>query len=315
MTEAPMAQWYVAVDRLVHGTRVHWRMVITLALVGGLVSAGTALLLPSYYASSAAFQAEASQLPQVGGTLAGLASQLGGIQLPQQSNPQLFAELLTTETVLRRVAHSNYPWQEAWVPLSTVYGYEHDSEAWRDYRTLRRLRKAIAVNVNVRTGVVRFTVEARTPPLAKAIAESALVALNLANIALRQARATAERAFTSDRAEHARGELAAAESVLARFYDRNRTITNSPALVMEESRLRRSVDMAQQVYVQLRLQAEQAAVQEVRNTPAISVVDPPVQPVRRSRPKRRVVVLLGAAIGLLVASLRILALPGPRTES
>ena len=136
------------------------------------------------------------------------------------------------------------------------------------------------------------------------MAENTISALNEANIALRQARAAAEQTFTSERAEHARQDLTDAEGILAAFYERNRAIANSPSLQMEESRLRRAVDMAQQVYVQLRLQEEQAAVQAVRNTPAISVIDPPLRPVKRSRPNRRLAVLMGLFIGLAAGMLR-----------
>jgi uncharacterized protein involved in exopolysaccharide biosynthesis len=143
--------------------------------------------------------------------------------------------------------------------------------------------------------------EARTPRLAQALVESTLVALNGANIELRQGRAAAERQFTSGRVVASRVELDAAERALASFYQRNRVIVGSPTLQMDEARLKRAVDMAQQVYVQLRLQEEQAAVQEVRNTPAINVIDPPVLPVRRVRPKRRLATLLGLVLGFTAA--------------
>jgi len=162
----------------------------------------------------------------------------------------------------------------------------------------------MSVDVNVRTGVVRFSVEARTPELAKALAETTLAALNEANVALRQARAGAEQIFAAERAEALRRDLAGAENALAKFYERNR-IVNSPVLQMEEARLRRTVDMAQQVYVQVRLQEEQAAIQAVRNTPAISVIDPPLVPVKRSWPNRRLAVAAGFVIGLALALLRL----------
>jgi uncharacterized protein involved in exopolysaccharide biosynthesis len=75
---------------------------------------------------------------------------------------------------------------------------------------------------------------------------------------------------------------------------------------MEEAKLKRTVDMAQQVYTQLRLQEEQAAVQEVRNTPTISVFDPPRVPVKRSWPRRRMAVIAGCVIGLALGFARIL---------
>ena len=189
--------------------------------------------------------------------------------------------------------------------MPQIYGYGQEDAGWREYKTVRKLRTAIAVQVNIRTGVVRFSVEARTPELAKALAETTLAALNEANIALRQARGNAEQMFTADRAEASRRDLADAETALAKFYERNR-IVNSPVLQLQESRLRRTVDMAQQVYVQLRLQEEQAAIQAVRNTPAISVIDPPLVPVKRSWPNRRLSVVAGIATGLALALLRLM---------
>jgi uncharacterized protein involved in exopolysaccharide biosynthesis len=277
-----------------------------LGLLGATASGLTSFFLPSYYRSGATFQAEANTPPQLSGALAGLASQFGGLQLAGgQSNPYLFADLITSDAVLNRVARASFPWRGGSATLVEIYGYHDEPESWGRYKTTAKLRKAMQVNINVRPSTVRFSVEARTPDLAAAIAETTLAALNEANIALRQARAAAEQNFTTDRSQHARAELATAESALTRFYERNRVITQAPGLQMEEARLKRAVEMTQQVYVQLRLQAEQAAIQAVRNTPAISVVDPPMLPVKRSRPRRSFAIAVGFAIGLMVAGTRL----------
>jgi uncharacterized protein involved in exopolysaccharide biosynthesis len=213
--------------------------------------------------------------------------------------------LVTTDAVLRRVAAGKYPWKAGVVDLSSVYDYDQEADNVRDYKTVRRLRKAIDVDVNVRTGVVRFSIEARTPALAKALAESTLTALNTVNVNLRKEQAAAERSFTSERAHNAWEDLQTAERALADFYSRNRSIVNSPTLQLLEGQLKRQVDMAQQVYVQLRMQEEQAALQEVRNTPTISVIDPPLAPVKRSWPKRLLALVLGGSLGLAVALIHI----------
>ena len=284
-------------------------MIALFGLLGGVAGAVTAMLQPSYYQSGAAFQAETSQPTQLTGALAGLASQIGNLPLGSQNSGQFFSDLLTTDAVLKRVAQASFPSQGAAVSLATIYGFADLPEALREYNTVRKLRTALRTDVNLRTGVVHFSIEARTPELAAALAETTLAALNAANIDLRQTRAAAERQFTSGRANAARQELDSTERALAAFYQQNRVITSSPILQMEESKLKRAVDMAQQVYVQLRLQEEQAAVQEVRNTPAISVIDPPSVPVQRSRPHRRVAAFLGLVVGLLVAGIRLLLKP------
>ncbi len=282
-------------------------MVGAFGLLGALVSGLTSVLLPSYYRSGATFQAEANTPPQLSGALAGLASQFGGLPLAagSQSNPYLFADLITSDAVLSRVARASFPWGGRIATLAEIYGYQDEPEGWRRYRTTVKLRKAMQVSINVRPSTVTFSVEARTPGLAAAIAETTLAALNEANVLLRQSRAAAEQNFASDRSEHARAELGSAESTLTKFYERNRVITQSPGLQMEEARLRRIVEMAQQVYVQLRLQAEQAAIQAVRNTPVISVIDPPLVPVKRSWPNRRLAIAAGLTIGLGLALFRL----------
>jgi uncharacterized protein involved in exopolysaccharide biosynthesis len=304
-TETISSDWYSTGESLLRLLHSHWPALVLAGLLGGAVGGAVALLLPSYYQSGAAFQAEATNPTQITGALAGLASQIGNIQLGTQTSSQFFADLLTTDAVLRRVIREEFPWRGHVASLSQIYGYDDEAEGLRDYNTAKRLRRALDVDVNIRTGVVRFTVEARTPELATALAESTLAALNAANIDLRRERAAAERGFTSDRADHARDDLHSAEQSLAEFYQRNRSITSSPYLQLQEGQLRRQVEMAQQVYVQLRLQEEQAAVQEVRNTPAISVIDPPLLPVRRSWPKRRFALLLGAVLGFAVVFMRL----------
>lgn len=298
--------WYVATRNAIAQARNHWKSFVLFAVIGGLAGGITALVLPSYYQAGAAFQAETTQQVPFSSALAGLASQLTNFPLGAQNGAQFFADLLTTDAVLGRVAEARFPWHGSMSTLSTIYGVDRESKSLQDFEVKRKLRSALNVSVNIRTNVVRFTVEARTPELATAVAETTLVALNAANIDLRQARAGAERTFTSGRVGAAREGLDSAEGALANFYQRNRVIAGSPALQMEEARLKRAVDVAQQVYIQLRLQEEQAAVQEVRNTPAISVIDPPSVPVRRSWPKRRMTVLIGVMIGIMIAALRLM---------
>lgn len=281
--------------------------VVGFTILGGAVATATVLILPSYYRSTAAFEAEATPQNQLAGALGGLASQIGNLSLGSpQNSPQFFADLLTTDAVLGRVAQAKYPYLGSVLSLPAIYRFDDEPPAARDFHTVKMLRNAISLDVNTRTNVVKFSVEARTPQLAQALAETTLADLNQANVELRRARAAAEREFTVDRATAARLGLDSAEQALAMFYQRNRSISSSPDLQMEEARLKRGVDMAQQVYVQLRMQAEQAGLQEVRNTPTVSIIDPPLVPVKRSRPNRRLAVALGLLIGLSLALTRLL---------
>jgi uncharacterized protein involved in exopolysaccharide biosynthesis len=224
---------------------------------------------------------------------------------------QFFADILSSDAVLRRVISDTLQWKGRPATLAEIYGYANKPPALQQDLVTQRLRRTISNSVNSRTNMVRFTVEAGAPDLAKALADAILRSLNEVNVILRQNRASAEQAFTAARAEEARRDLAAAEAQLSQFRSRNR-IVGSPTLQTEEGRLSRAVDMSQTIYTQLRLQQEQAAVQAVRNTPAISIVDPPIQPVRKVRPRRKLITIMGMIGGLCIGGIWLLLFARPR---
>src|SRR3989442_13981592 len=73
-----------------------------------------------------------------------------------------------------------------------------------------------------------------------------------------------------------------------------------PAL--EETRLRRQVDVGQEVYLTLKRDYETARVEEVNDTPVITVVDLAVPPPRRSHPDLALLVPLAVVLGGMVAA-------------
>ena len=66
--------------------------------------------------------------------------------------------------------------------------------------------------------------------------------------------------------------------------------------------MRRQVEIRQEVYLTLRREYETARIEEVNDTPVITVVDPAVPPERKSKPKRillaSVALFLGAIVGV-----------------
>jgi tyrosine-protein kinase Etk/Wzc len=87
-----------------------------------------------------------------------------------------------------------------------------------------------------------------------------------------------------------------------------RQIGTLPTLQTELARLIRDNKVQEQIYLLLTAELEQARVQELRNTPTVSVLDPPVPPERHSRPRKSlfavVAGLLGGAGAIIVVALR-----------
>ena len=94
----------------------------------------------------------------------------------------------------------------------------------------------------------------------------------------------------------AQRELEDAENGLEVFLAQNRTYQTSPKLTIEAGRLQRRIDLRQQIYTTLVGEYEEARIREIRNTPVITVVDPP-EGSARVRFKVLALVLVGLALG------------------
>ncbi|MBM3317928.1 MAG: hypothetical protein FJY75_08740 [Candidatus Eisenbacteria bacterium] len=72
-----------------------------------------------------------------------------------------------------------------------------------------------------------------------------------------------------------------------------------PELSMEFLRLYREVEIQQALYALLVEMHEQHRIQEVRDTPTIQLLDPPVVPLEKARPRRALIVVLATLIAFL----------------
>ena len=293
-----------------------WRVVIGVPLVAAVVVGAISLVVAPSFTATTAFVTEANtqaRLPSSLGGLAGLAGQLGvsfGGE-PTQS-PRFYGDVVKSRELLERVLLTRYP------DSGTPAGGSADSATLLHIlrvrgqdrtdsleRAVKKLTKLVSVRVDNLTNIVRLSVEARHPELAAAVASRIVEYLNEFNAKKRQSQARERRKFIELRLTDADQQLHDAEDQLKGFYQRNRSWQQAPELVFEEGRLRRRVDIRQEVSLTLRREYETARIEEVNDTPVITVIDPPVPPHERSSPKRLLLVLmalfLGGVIGVVWA--------------
>ena len=98
------------------------------------------------------------------------------------------------------------------------------------------------------------------------------------NLETRQPQAASERRFVEERLGQAKDELLDAEDRLLTFLNQNREFQNSSQLSFEHDRLLREVRLRQDVVTSLTESHEQARIEEVRNTPVITIVQAPELP-------------------------------------
>jgi uncharacterized protein involved in exopolysaccharide biosynthesis len=254
-----------------------WAVVVTITL----------LRHPHFVAESSILaEVRESDIP---GPLSGLAAQFGLTMGEAGAGTiDFYATVLKARGLLRRAVLSEYaiPVQSSGHDtlsgtLVELYAIQASTEDARVRGAVGQLQKAITVDTDPRSRVITVATSAPSPELAIAINHRLLALLAEFNLEQRQTRARVERQFVEERLGEARRALEQAEQEQARFLEANRRYEESPRLVAEAARLQRRVDLRQRVFMTLSEAYEQARIEEVRNTPGVTVVDPAEHSVRR----------------------------------
>ena len=109
--------------------------------------------------------------------------------------------------------------------------------------------------------------------------------------------------YIQERLETVKEELHQAEEAVKEFRENNRSIQHSPELQLELGRLERRVSIKQQVYLTLQQEEEMAMIDLVKETPVINVLDEAIEPPLRAKPKRKLIVIIGAFAGFFLSLL------------
>jgi uncharacterized protein involved in exopolysaccharide biosynthesis len=288
------------VQDFVSALRARRGLLLVLPLIGALLLGGLAAFVGKKFEARSRFMPQNST--SNAGKLAGLAAQFGipvGGFGGGGETVNFYAELVTSREILRDVASTNFaPALGAPAPrtLQDVYGVSGDSATRLD-RAMERLEKDTDVRLDRLTGLLTLTTRARDARLARAVNERYIELINDFNLRRRQTQARNEREFVEARQRAALAELGRAEDALRRFLERNRFFQGSPLLQEEHDRLQRELQLRQSVYTSLAQSYEQARIDEVRDTPVITVIDRP--DTLRRRLARHIVgnAVMGAFLG------------------
>jgi uncharacterized protein involved in exopolysaccharide biosynthesis len=279
--------------------------VVALCLLAG---AALALLPRRQYEVTSSFMPQARKTPS---GLSGLAAQFG-LSLPSvegRESPLFYVDLIQSRHILGSLAEAAYTIEtdtgRASGNLIQLYRIKGKTPARRRDAAIKMLAKNVTAAADPKTSVVEMKVTARTPDLALLLSQQLLSLISRYNLESRQSQASAERKFTERRLEEVKRDFREAENRLQAFLQRNRDYRNSPELLFQFDRLNRDVNMQDQVYTTLAQAYEQAKIEEVRDTPVLTIVDPPELPVRpRSRGLLKIellTLLLGVVLGVTLA--------------
>ena len=280
------------------------------ALVGALVI-GVGLLLPRTYEVSVVVSPVSSR-PSLGS--AGLAasvlgaSMLGGLQ----STPTLVARLARLDGVLLGVAHAPSGTGDARI-IDRLQDESPGEVSDRD--ALERMRKVISATSDVQTGLVTLRVSAKDSAMVRLVTSRILSATSDAFVQASRAHASALKHAQDQRLDSASRRLRSAEEAMLSFRSTNRSASDVSTAALREARLRRDLDLAENLYSRAAEEREIAASKELEETPALVVVDGlPTEIQPRSRGLLlRAVLWSGLALVLILLGLQLRLASRPRT--
>lgn len=264
-----------------------------------------ALTTSARYSSTASFLPENSRSPLAGA--ASLAQQFGfslGTSGSERA-PQFYADLVNSNEILRKVVTSSFPVSPTEggpeeIDLITYYETDGETHEERIAQALYVLTmQDLSVRMDRETAVISFTVTTDDPMLSKGVATLIYELVNDFDLEIGRSQASAQRLFSGGRLTQLTTELLQAEDSLKNFLLENRLFTNSPQLQFEHDRLQRTVFMRQELVTSLAQAFESARIEEVRNTPVITLIESPRVPAVRD-PKGRIrTVIVGILAGVI----------------
>lgn len=302
------------------GTILRWR----LAAIGILAAWGIAgiamLVLPQQWRASASFTPNQSSTSGAGrlagalgalggGVLGGLAGSLATSPDPSES-PLFYEQLLYSRELVTRLLQSRFPDPRPDAPADSATLLDIRNTRTKDRAKaleleIREFRKSMVLGTDLRANLVAITVDTEWPELSPLVVQRMLDLVNAFNLQQRQTRGRVRRVFLEGRIDSTRAELAAATRAIRNFEVENRFWRDSPTLKAVHQDLERQQAVAEDLYLSVRRDYEQARLAEVNDAALITVIDAPVVPRKRQFPRvgltLGVATVLGALAGLLAA--------------
>jgi uncharacterized protein involved in exopolysaccharide biosynthesis len=293
---------------------------VTFIIIVGLAFA-LALLSTPFYKTEAKIVYQTSGGPQSSGlgAIAALAGVTGISALKNDDPSAYLSDIILSNYMLQSILAEKWKVTKAFpdtltpVTLQTLWKIEPDTtkEDWEiklEYDMLDALKEGsyIVFSQDKKSGVITLSTEFEDPQVSFDMNIFVFNQLNDILINKMHFKASENRKFTEERLEEVKNNLRESEENWRRFRQKNR-LRIDPADELEDARFQRDVLMNQEIMIQLQKQYELAKIDEARDMPVLDVIDTPMKPIEKSKPKRKLIVLAGgmAAVffSILIATL------------
>jgi uncharacterized protein involved in exopolysaccharide biosynthesis len=261
-------------------------------------------ILPESFKSTSVLlpETDKSKLAGLGG-LADLAS-MAGVGPGEASPVKLYPAILKSETVLKSTIYKKYKTDAFKDSVNLIEFWEIKAKTPElAYETaLKYLRDNLDVSMDIKTNIITLTLETEEPRLTAEIINTVTAGLDKFMRTKRTTNATKQRQWIEDRLGEVKQDLTTSENRMKDFREKNRSVSNSPLLMLEEERLLRDVQINTALFGELKKQYELSKIEEIKNTPIVNILDEATPAAKKEKPKRSIIVAASFLFAIIGSS-------------
>ena len=286
----------------------HRWVILVIAVSAATVAAIKLLVAPRAYTVESSFIIQKTDRPSAAGLAAQLGMDVNGSDATQ--SPAFYATLIKTPDVLDRLTDTSFVTSTNPRPrtLASIWNISAKNPDANRLSVIEKLQNVVSSNVSQKLDLVVIRVTTEDALLSRELADAILQQVNSFNLRTRQSRAAAERQFDERLVDEVGIDLRRAEDETQQFFQRNQQPHMSAALEMEKQRLTRRLEILNARYVSVVTAYDRARIDEVRDTPVITVIQRPRVPIaadsRHLLKETLLMFLLGLAFAAIAALLR-----------
>lgn len=315
-----------------------WSILIV-TIISAVLGIFVAINIPNEYASQVQILPELESKDAAGGlskfkSLAGLAGvDLGGMGGTDAVRPDLYPNILQSTPFLMNVMNmkvyaskykknmivSKFMEENENQELTTrIFGKSDDKEKdmpiinpntipletirldKKQDALIKDLQKRVGTTLDKKTGVISISAKMQDPVIAATIVRYAQDYLTSYVVNYRTEKTLKDIKFLGDRLNEAKRRYDNALYSYSSYQDRNKGLFLNIAKD-EGKKLQYEVDLSYNLYAELAKQLEESKIKVHRETPIFKVLEPAQIPVKKSEPKRSVMVIGFAFLGLILS--------------
>ncbi len=243
--------------------------------------------------------------------LQNLTSAIPFLSMPNSGDlSQVYPAILTSKTLLYMTLDSTFTDPGTGDTNTLLDWLEIEAESREQaldlgYKALERIIEVEPDNVS---SLITVSISSKYPWLAAGLCGMLSNMLNEFAVEYQTSTAQNTRQFTQEQLRMQRDSLESAEINVRDFIKANINYLEDADLRMRFQELERERLAREQIWIEYRQQYEMARLQEVKDTPVLTILDKPIVPVKPSWPRKLIVLALSMGMGFFISCFSVVIL-------